>query len=85
MTGSAFEVPTSGPLSSVHAGERPFAFPRPASGSALGRGSDAVDIYLTSIFASMRLVPLLVNGSIVAIVFLFLLCHVSDTKEVCHG
>lgn len=37
-------VPTSGPLSLVHAGERPFAYHRPASGSALGRGSRALRI-----------------------------------------
>jgi hypothetical protein len=38
VTGSASKIPTSGPLSSVEAGERPFAFPRPASGSAIRPG-----------------------------------------------
>jgi hypothetical protein len=51
MTGSAFEVPTSGPLPgyALALGKRPFVFIlAPHPGRQFGRGSDAIDIYLSS-------------------------------------
>ena len=51
MTGSAFEVPTSGPLPLLDqgVGKRPFVFIlAPHSGRQFGRGSDAIGIYLSS-------------------------------------
>ena len=57
MTGSAFEVPTSGPLfPNFTRGGAALRFDhRPASGSALGRGSDAVAIYLPSTIRTISL------------------------------
>ena len=47
-TGFALELPTTAAPFLPWGKERPFAYPRPASGSTFGRGSDAVAIYLSS-------------------------------------